>query len=115
MKKRSIGIGLAVSALAGLTAALVPIAPAKAAGADLTIHNDTGTDVDVYIAEGENAKHGDKGEVKGAHIKNGEHATGHVTLCKFHVFLVHGEDVYHKQFTDCSITDIHIGSDRKGK
>jgi hypothetical protein len=116
MKKRTLGLSLATTLLAGAAALLAAATPAPAQageGADLTIWNETGTDVEVYIFE-DTKVHKDK--AGGAHsgdLKKGEHGTAHVKACKFSVVLFHGGDAYHAEFTDCHITDIHIKASNK--
>jgi hypothetical protein len=78
------------------------------AGADLHIHNHTGSDVEVYVFEDEKVHKSRAGGVHSGDLKNGETGTAHVKACHFSVVLFHGDDAYHSEFKDCSITDINI-------
>ena len=111
MFKRTIGFGVAAAAIAGMGAFMTTATPAHADGADLTITNDTGADVDVVIWEGDGTHHHkDAGGIHAGTIKAGAKATAQkVKQCTFHVYLfTKDENVFHKRFTDCKITDIHI-------
>ncbi len=114
MHTRTIGIGFVASLAAGIGALLLSSAPAAAGtGADLKIHNETGTNVEVYIFE-DASVHKDK--ANGLHsgdLKNHETGVAHVKACKFSIVLFHDKDAYHKEFTDCSITDITITASNK--
>jgi hypothetical protein len=115
MYKRTIGFGLAASLIAGAAALVLPTRTAHADGADLTIHNETGTDVDIIIFDGDDSVHkdGKGGKAVGGHLKNKESGTAKVKFCKFSIVLVHGNDAWHKEFHDCKVTDITISSGDK--
>lgn len=114
MKNRTIGLGLATVFAAGAAALMFSSAPAAAAtGADLTIWNDTGTDVEIYIFEDERVHKTKAGGVHAGDLAKGAHGSAHVKACKFSIVLFHGADAYHKEFTNCSITDIHIAAANK--
>ena len=100
---------------ATLGAILSTTSPAHAGNSHLTIHNSTGTDVDVVIFEdGKVHRNPKDAGVHAGHIKDGESATGDVKTCKFAVVLFHDKDVYAHVFTDCTVTDITISkSDRQ--
>jgi hypothetical protein len=114
MRTRTIGLGLAASLTAGLAAVLLSSAPAAAGtGADLKIHNETGTNVEVYIFE-DDSVHKDKANgVHSGDLKNHETGVAHVKACKFSVVLFHDKDAYHAEFHDCSVTDITIKATNK--
>lgn len=114
MNKRTIGFGLATTLLAGAAALLFSSSPARAGdGADLTIWNETGTDVEVYVFEDSKVHKDKKGGIHSGDLKTGEKGTAHVKACKFSLVLFHGADAYHAEFTDCKITDIHIKASNK--
>ena len=114
MHKRTIGFGLAASLIAGAAALILPVRPAQAEGADLTIHNETGVDVDIMLFDGDDHVHKDgKGGIVAGHLKNHEKGTAKVKHCKFSIVLVHGNDAWHKEFHDCKVTDITIGTSDK--
>jgi hypothetical protein len=114
MRTRVLGLGLVASLTAGFAAMLFSSAPAAAGtGADLKIHNETGTNVEVYIFE-DDAVH--KNKANGLHsgdLKNHETGVAHVKACKFSVVLFHDSDAYHAEFHDCSTTDITITAKNK--
>jgi hypothetical protein len=85
-------------------------AAAATAGADLHIHNKTGSDVEVYVFEDSSVHKSRDGGAHSGDLKNGETGTAHVTACHFSVVLFHGNDSYHSEFSDCSITDITISA-----
>jgi hypothetical protein len=114
MQKRTIGFGLAATLLAGAASFLVSSAPAQAAdGADLTIWNETGTDVEIWIFEDAKVHKDKAGGLHTGDLKKDEHGTAHVKACKFSIVLFHASDAYHAEFTDCRITDIHIKASNK--
>jgi hypothetical protein len=117
MYTRTIGFGLAAVLAAGMGAFLTVAGPAYADGATLTVHNDTGEDVDVFIFtdDSETHKNGDGAQLKGGHLKNGEAGKLEVKVCHFAVILQNGNDVFHKEFHDCKITDIHLTNSDKRK
>ena len=114
MRNRILGLGFVASLAAGIGAVLLSAAPVAAGtGADLKIHNNTGTNVEVYIFE-DDSVHKDK--ANGTHsgdLKNGEVGVAHVKACKFSVVLFHDKDAYHAEFHDCSVTDITITAKNK--
>jgi len=83
------------------------------AGADLHIHNKTGSDVELYIFEDEAVHKTRAGGLHAGDIKNGETGTAHVKACHFAIVLFHGNDAFHGEFKDCSITDITISASNK--
>jgi len=114
MFKRPIGFGLAATLIAGAGALLLSATPAAAGdGADLHIHNKTGTSVEVYIFEDTSVHKDRSGGLHSGDLKDGETGTAHVKACKFSIVLFHEKDAYHAEFKDCSITDITIGASNK--
>ena len=114
MSKRTIGFGLAATLIAGAGALLLSSSPAKAdSGADLHIHNKTGTTVEVYIFEDDSVHKDKKGGTHSGDLKDGETGTAHVKTCKFSIVLFHDKDAYHAEFHDCKITDITITGSNK--
>jgi hypothetical protein len=103
-------ISLAAAAIAGLVASFAAIQPALADGAKLTIHNGLSQDVDIVVWEGDgDHKKGDAGGITAGHFPAGAAGSANVTKCHFTVYLFAKDgSVHHKQFTDCSITDITI-------
>lgn len=82
-------------------------------GADLHIHNKTGSDVELYIFEDTSVHKDRSGGLHAGDIKNGETGTAHVKACHFAIVLFHGNDAYHQEFKDCSVTDITITAANK--
>jgi hypothetical protein len=114
MKKSTIGFGFAAAFVAGFAALMTASTPAIAENTKLTIHNATGTDVDVAVFEDDSPNHRDsKGGISAGHIKDGESASATVKTCKFAIVLKHGDDIYHGEFHDCKVTDITITNKNK--
>ncbi|APR86162.1 Hypothetical protein A7982_11511 [Minicystis rosea] len=114
MLKRTVGFGLAATLIAGAGAFFFSSAPAKASeGADLHIHNKTGTSVEVYIFEDDKVHKDRSGGLHSGDLKDGETGTAHVKACKFSIVLFHEKDAYHAEFHDCHITDITITGSNK--
>jgi hypothetical protein len=87
--------------------------PIPTAGADLHIHNHTGTNVELYIFEDDKVHRDRSGGNHSGDLKDGETGTAHVKACHFAVVLFHEKDAYHAEFHDCSITDITITAANK--
>ena len=87
--------------------------PIPLSGADLHIHNHTGHDVELYIFEDDKVHRSKSGGLHAGDLHDGETGTAHVKACHFAVVLFHGNDAYHAEFHDCSITDITISSSNK--
>jgi hypothetical protein len=88
--------------------------PVTLAGADLHIHNKTGKHVELYIFEDDRVHKTRAGGVHAGDLNDGETGTAHVKACHFAVVLFAGNDAYHAEFKDCSITDITITASNKG-
>jgi hypothetical protein len=107
-------IALLPFVLAALAAPALTSSPAAAAsGADLHIHNKTGTDVELYIFEDDRVHRDRAGGIHAGDLHDGDTATAHVKACKFAIVMFHGSDAYHAEFHDCSITDITITASNK--
>jgi hypothetical protein len=84
--------------------------PLPLGGADLHIHNQTGSDVELYIFEDDAVHRSKSGGAHAGDLRNGETGTAHVKACRFAIVLFHDKDAYHAEFHDCSVTDITIGA-----
>ena len=114
MLKRTVGFGFVTTLLAGAAAFLLSSSAAQAAdGADLTIWNETGTDVELWLFEDGKVHKDKKAGVHAGDLKAGGKGTAHVKACKFSIVLFHDADAYHAEFSDCKITDIHIKAANK--
>lgn len=107
MKKLTVSaLSIAFAALAGLgTTALA------GDGEDLTVHNNTGHEVVVFLFQDAKVHLSSDGGTQFAHIKNGESAVAHVPHCNFGIVLVDHEDVWHAEFHDCHSTDYTFTKD----
>jgi hypothetical protein len=101
------------SSAAAATVDLEREAAIPTGGADLHIHNKTGSDVELYIFEDDTVHKSRAGGLHAGDLKKGETGTAHVKACHFAVVLFHGNDAYHAEFKDCSITDITISAANK--
>ena len=85
----------------------------------MTIHNNTGHDVYVFLFLDDKVHTNETGGkapvdehgVQHGMIKNSESAEAAVPTCKFAVPLVDHEDIWHAEFHDCSSTDLEFTSD----
>lgn len=95
------------------TAGAAPDTAILTGGADLHIHNKTGTDVELYIFEDDAVHKSRSGGFHAGDLKAGETGTAHVKACHFAIVLFHDNDAFHAEFKDCSITDITISKTNK--
>lgn len=82
-------------------------------GEELTLHNETGHPVAVYLFQDDGAHTSGEGgsDVQFGHLAVGESKTAHVPSCKFSIVLVDHEDVWHSEFHDCHSTDMVFTQD----
>lgn len=100
--------------LALATGVALMLSPARVRaneGEDLTVHNNTGHEVVVFLLQDDSPDLDPDDGVQVAALANGKSAVAHVPNCHFGVLLVDHEDVWHAEFHDCHSTDFTFTKD----
>jgi hypothetical protein len=96
---------------AGVVIAVFSGSARASEGEELTIHNNTGHSVVVFLLQNDAPDLDPDDGVQVAAIANGKSAVAHVPHCHFAVLLVDHEDLWHAEFHDCSSTDYTFTKD----
>ncbi|HLY54526.1 MAG TPA: hypothetical protein VKS60_03145 [Stellaceae bacterium] len=75
-------------------------------GESLTVHNNTGHHVVVFLLQSAGDDLDPDDGVQVASIGNGESAVAHAPSCHFEILLVDQDDVWHASMHDCHSTDL---------
>lgn len=110
MKIRHALFGLALAACGSLSLTGASFA---GDGEDMTLHNNTGHAVYVYLFQDADVHLNEKGGVKIQEGLIADHgsAVAHVPHCTFSIVLIDKDDVWHAEFHDCHSTDMTFTKD----
>ena len=115
MKLLHTSLAFAFAALTTFAASGHAVADDHHEGEELTIHNNTGGEVLVFLFQDDHPHLDEDGGTQWGDIKNNEEKTAHVPSCHFAILLVDHEDVWHQEFDDCHSTDLVFTSAKTDK